>query len=1272
MVTSLVVLLAVLAFCASAGALIHRGHVFTGSLETLGGSKLSSPSDVAVNERTDNGGAGDTYILDKANNRVIRLGPNHEFLEAWGAGVLNGGEGYEQCTEEASCKPGIAGFGSASSPKFDEPVAIAVDNSPGGPKGSASSGDVYVVANRSWKKATIYKFSFDGKPLGRLIDRLEEKEEPWPVMGVAVDRKGVVWVDREGEEEEVVIERFTSEAKNKLIDEPEEFELPEVAPSRPARPGLAVDSLGHVYVAYEPEGATIEEEEELFEERAEERHEKKELPVEEHLQAPCVVHICLVAQLAVSVAEDGGLSGEVTIPEVAPETNSTGVAVDPSLGNQSSNDVYIDNGTSVSAFTSEGKLIQTFGQAQLAGGAGLRVNGATNEVLVADSANARVDVYGPEPAGPPVIQPGSLSTSSITSFSAKLKATIDPTGLETRYFMRYGTSPCAGEPSACGSTTPLVNLGGGFGDQPAPAELSELAPGATYHFVVVAENALGKAQSSEEGVFTTFSSGELESVLADGRAWELVSPANKRGAAVEPLAHEGGLIQAAADGRGLAYTAAAPIGDESPPGQRAPELTQLVGTRESPGKWSMHNVTTPNEAAQGIVANSRREYQFFSSDLSHAVVYPIEPLAPSQTFGETSGFTAYERDTSCRGLHCYTPLLQGVGNRSSISFQGATPDQNHVLIARSVGAGKDLLEWSREGTSPGEGQLLTVNILPNGNEASDGQVGFGGAIEGNLFSGAQRVISLDGSRVSWSQVAEAGGSNRHLYQTELKDDGTLATDQVDEANEDAPTPTVPAQAVYMTASVNGDRVFFTDNQRLTSNASAEREETGDLYVFERDKPAGERLTDLSPDLNAGESSAVQGGVLGASEDGSYIYFVANGVLAEGASPGKCVWQGVPSAKCNLYVVHNSGSGWEKPRLIGRLSNEDGPDWGVVSTNRAEFKVVETTARVSPNGRYLAFMSTQRLTGYNNLDANSGQPDEEVFQFDAQGAGTGLTCVSCNPGGAQPVGVHDVQESGEGRGLLVDRLGIWSTESEDSFAHWLAGSVPGWTNLDDRESVYQSRYLSNSGRMFFNSSDSLVKQDVNHGKADVYEYEPLGVGSCAQANAAGGCVSLVSSGESQHETAFLDASEDGSDVFFLTDARLVPGNDPDNAYDIYDARVCESAAEGCPPPPTPPPTPCTDEGCRPAPNAQPGFAAPASSSPSGAGNAVQQSVLGKTESQKPKAKTRAQLLAAALKACKKKHKAGKKRTSCEKQARKKYGAKKPAKKSAAKRATGGKK
>ena len=43
-------------------------------------------------------------------------------------------------------------------------------------------------------------------------------------------------------------------------------------------------------------------------------------------------------------------------------------------------------------------------------------------------------------------------------------------------------------------------------------------------------------------------------------------------------------------------------------------------------------------------------------------------------------------------------------------------------------------------------------------------------------------------------------------------------------------------------------------------------------------------------------------------------------------------------------------------------------------------------------------------------------------------------------------------------------------------------------------LYQSRYLSNNGRLFFDSADSLVAADVN-GKEDVYEFEPAGVGGC---------------------------------------------------------------------------------------------------------------------------------------------------------------------------------
>ena len=61
------------------------------------------------------------------------------------------------------------------------------------------------------------------------------------------------------------------------------------------------------------------------------------------------------------------------------------------------------------------------------------------------------------------------------------------------------------------------------------------------------------------------------------------------------------------------------------------------------------------------------------------------------------------------------------------------------------------------------------------------------------------------------------------------------------------------------------------------------EEGADLYACELPDEATKcTLKDLTVG-RFGESADVLG-VLGASEDGSYVYFVANGVLAAGASP----------------------------------------------------------------------------------------------------------------------------------------------------------------------------------------------------------------------------------------------------------------------------------------------------------------------------------------------------------------------------------------------------
>ena len=91
---------------------------------------------------------------------------------------------------------------------------------------------------------------------------------------------------------------------------------------------------------------------------------------------------------------------------------------------------------------------------------------------------------------------------------------------------------------------------------------------------VLASNALGAAEGEQRAeTFETLP--RSQGLLADGRAWELVSPAEKDGADIEPLSKEGGLIQASADGEAVAYVANGPVVSE-PGGSRAPEPTQVL------------------------------------------------------------------------------------------------------------------------------------------------------------------------------------------------------------------------------------------------------------------------------------------------------------------------------------------------------------------------------------------------------------------------------------------------------------------------------------------------------------------------------------------------------------------------------------------------------------------------------------------------------------------------------------------------------------------------
>jgi hypothetical protein len=826
------------------------------------------------------------------------------------------------------------------------------------------------------------------------------------------------------------------------------------------------------------------------------------------------------------------------------------------------------------------------------------------------------------------------SAAAVTSTSATLQAEIDPDGVDTTYYFQYGTS--AGYGSAV-PAPPGLDLASGKGDVAVSLHLQGLASGTTYHYRVVAVSEAGGEPVTVEGsdeTLTTQPAGGGAIALPDGRQWEMVSPPNKLGSAILGSNGEGDDIQAAADGSGITYGATSPFVAD-PAGARSPEVEQMLSTRDAPGNWSTADLVTPhNEGSVPIQLGNVDEYKLFSTDLSLGVVEPqgatpLPPLAPSEeaTVYLRTASGGYRAVVTSADLQAPGETLRSKAHGSEAYFVGASRDLSHILLiseaalAPGAPAGGELYELSG-------GRPQLVSVLPNRQPATRALLGE----DGGFGSGDTRMaVSGDGERVVWE------GESGHHYLRDLDRGETVAIDAAQGV-----TQPPSSNSAYQTASADDSRVFFTSPEHLTADSTAANAAggLGDLYVFEvtsgKSEPLAGSLTDLTVAPDADETAGVRG-VIGASEDGSDVYFVAAGVLGDGAE------HGAGNGGDNLYVEHydEAGKRWTSPHFIAALAEGDALSWG----GRGGENLSYLTSRVSPDGEYLAFMSERSLTGYENRDASSGVPDEEVFLYDS---GTGrLACASCNPTGARPQGVF---RGGTYEERLWDFGGLWGER-------WVAGDIPGWTAATLGKSLYQARYLSNSGRLFFNSSDALVPSDVN-GEEDVYEYEPTGVAGCGEASPGasvaateGGCVGLISAGTSSEESAFMDASESGADVFFLTESRL-SSQDYDNSLDLYDAHEC-TATSPCAPATSLAPPPCTTgDACKSGPTPQPTlFGAPSSETFSGAGNVAAVAPRPKAT---PRSTRNAQLLAKALKACGKKPK--RRRAACKRLARERYGAK----------------
>jgi hypothetical protein len=806
----------------------------------------------------------------------------------------------------------------------------------------------------------------------------------------------------------------------------------------------------------------------------------------------------------------------------------------------------------------------------------------------------------------------SESVAEITSSSARFKAVINPHGKHTFYRFEYDMSPYGQGQAPHGVGVPgsgPVAIGSGGRDVEVEQHVVGLVSGGIYHYRVVAISEVevepGVTELVEfDGPDRTFTTqgrgGPL--VLPDGRAWELVSPPDKRGAVILPIGEQG-LAQASADGGAFTFVASAAT--EAQP-QGLPEQEQVLSSR-CDGVWSSKDIVMPHGEPVGVSIGIGLEYRFFSEDFSLAVAEPLGRFSPPEFEGvyeaspKATERTPYVRHnsiclTSPPTSTPYQPVVSGAPGyeelppgtkfggtqekQGDVRFVGATPDAEHVVIGSEVpltAGGSSAYEWSAGAQKPSE-RLQPLYLLPE----SEG----GGVVNGGLSPATyNHQLSDDGSI-----FFENKG---HLY---LQDVARGVSVRLDVA-QGVPEPS-GANAGFLYASSDGSRVLFSDSEQLTSAPGGGVYECQVAEVEGRPACAQLLLTGLS-----GKDS-----LIGGSEDASYLYFVSKEALAPGSALGSCktnregVWEG---SDCNLYVFHAGST-----TFIAALTSEDSSDWG---DPNGITSLAFQTSRVSPNGEWLAFMSDRSLTGYDNHDANSDVPDEEVYLYDAA---TGRTsCVSCDPTGARPVGRADEL------GRLAFGNHVWND------GRWLAANVPGWTPYQLGGALHQSRYLSDEGRLFFNSSDALVPQDSN-GNEDVYEYEPVGVGSCAEGSSFGGsvykpvrtfeleggkseepagCVALISSGVGFGESAFLDASETGGDVFFLTAERLVR-RDVDTSLDVYDAHECTAQAP-CPVEATSSPECITPESCRSAPIPQPEvFGAPASATFSGPGNLAPEMVV----------------------------------------------------------------
>jgi hypothetical protein len=615
-------------------------------------------------------------------------------------------------------------------------------------------------------------------------------------------------------------------------------------------------------------------------------------------------------------------------------------------------------------------------------------------------------------------------------------------------------------------------------------------------------------------------------------------------------------------------------------------------------------------------------------------------------------------------------------HRKEIEYRNASRDLSHVLFDLATlaplwpgdttepGSSGRYSLYEYPGAKPSEPQLVGVsdgktivngNVLAAGQLISDCSTRPGSDVNGEPAD-TYNAMSADGLTVFFTAGGQGLGNCASLSAPEVSElyarrdsSETVAVGEPTKGDcEVCLTPATAAggrmPAEFAGASEDGSKVFFLTEQELLAG-----DKGMNLYEYDFANPASSagnpqgRIVRVS----MGSTEPHVEGVSRVSEDGSHVYFVATGVLTGSETNG--VGAAAVAGANNLYVFQRDASHPNGAlRFVAELSSETAAELtakeaaacgALTGTEKEECEETlqrqasqknqrdasdwlardERPVQATPDGRFLVFSSSADLT------AGDTSSLPQIFEYDA--ANGELVRVSTGAQGYGP-GVASANE----HSATIPPANFYGSSQAYAATHELAVSGDGAV-------------------VAFESGAALTAGAVGAeeaGAVSVYEYRSAG----GAAGLGGGNVYLISAGsaaEKREPNRLHGVSPSGNDVLFITSSPVVGGVDGDTQYDVYDARVDGGF------PPEAVPLQCAGEGCYGPAAAAPGLGAGGSGSRSALAGG---NVPAPGPVSKPPAPSRAQLLARALKQCRRLHTRRRPRRVCEARARRLYAAKKP--------------